>query len=105
MHALAKTAAQAEERRDYVDHAIECFQRVRANVPGNPEACLALNELYLEIGERDKLLETMQYGGIKSGRARGAPRGKGRERGGAASALGKRAKADGYMQCLWQMCL
>ena len=56
-----------------------------------------MNELYLEIGERDKLLETMQYGGIKSGRSRGAPRGKGRERGAAVSSLGKRAKADGYV--------
>ena len=59
LHALALTAPKPDERRDYVDHAIECFQRVRANVPGNPEACNALNELYLEIGERDKLLETM----------------------------------------------
>ena len=37
------------------------FQRVRTNVPGNPEACHALNELYLEIGERDLLLETLQH--------------------------------------------
>ena len=34
---------------------------MRTNVPGNPEACHALNELYLEIGERDLLLETLQH--------------------------------------------
>lgn len=73
LHELAKTAPMPDERRDYVDHAIDCFQRVRVNVPGNPEACNALNELYLEIGERDKLLETMKHGtSNRSGRARGS---------------------------------
>ena len=37
-----------DERKRIVERAVEIYEKVRVQVPGNPDACTALGELYLE---------------------------------------------------------